>query len=465
MLIREKLELIRYTLVTFSKNFESYSPMTRRLMALGVVTELFQINKQLEDLCLRLDSEISVEDAEIDFDNWLTDNQWINGKGIFDIISYHPQDNKDTIINHMTDYLPMNQEGYSFTTEQVDSFKTGMHQFCDDERMSSRDYYYAIAVSVGSTITILQEVKRKKTNIPSYLFEDYWYSFINDYLENSPVFDIYEHWKEEHDDLDVDMLKDKQMQEMLVLLKSGFLSHAPEPTRREIQNSNIKLNHDAFDRNTTIPEDIDLECARLSKFVEWKEDTILTINYEKLGRYIYMHHKDLTQRELKSIAHFDIIMDLIHEDIASLDSKYKKYLKSYEGDELKIIYDDCLEILNTCNSHFRDGIGDDFFSKILSEVLYGEMKNELKSKLAGASKMTTLCAMLAACKVSAKVFKIDVISDELATSLSSVVEKPNSGSLKRYIDNGAAKPKARIYVNTEEAIKKYIDNKSDNPLG
>lgn len=79
MLIGEKLELIRYTLVTFSKNFGNYSPMTRRLLALGVVTELFQLNKQLEELCLKLDSEISIEDANIDFDDWLTHTDWING--------------------------------------------------------------------------------------------------------------------------------------------------------------------------------------------------------------------------------------------------------------------------------------------------------------------------------------------------------------------------------------------------
>lgn len=460
MLIGDKLELIRYTLVTFSKNFENYSAMTRRLMAIGVVTELFQLNKQLENLCLRLESEISVEDAEIDFDDWLTNNNWINGRGIFDIVSYHPQDNKDTVINHMTDYLPLGKDGYSFTPEQADTFKTCMHQLCDDEKVGARDIIYAINESIEHTIQLLNEVKRKKTNIPPYLFEDYWYSFVSDYVENIPVIDIYEHWKEEHDDPDIDMLKDKQMQEILVLLKSGFLSHAAIPTRREIRNSVITINKDAFDRNTIIPEGVDLECARLSKFVEWKEDTILTINYEKLGRYIYKHHKDLTDKEKRSIAHFDMIMDLIHEDMAKLNSKYKVYLKNFEGDEMQLIFDDCVKILNACNVHLVDGIVDDFFDKILHYVMYGEMKNELKAKLKGASRMTTLCAMLAACKNSGKVFKFTVISDDLATSLSTVVEKPSKESLKRYIDNGSANYKARIYVNTEAAIKEYTNRKN-----
>ena len=434
-------------------------------MAIGVVTELFQLNKQLENLCLRLDSEISVEDAEIDFDDWLTNNGWINGEGIFNIVSYHPQENKDTIINHMTDYLPLGKDGYSFTPEQADTFKTCMHQLCDDEKLNARDIIFAICESVTNTIQLLHEVKRKRTNIPPYLFEDYWYSFIAEYLENSSIPEIYEHWKEEHDDPDLDMLKDKQMQEILVLLKSGFLSHTAVPTRREIQNSVISITKDSFDKNTKIPDDIDMECARLSKFVEWKENTILTLKYEKVGKYIYKHHKELTDRELKSIVHFDIIMDLIHEDIADINTKYKVYLKNFEGDEMQVIYDTCNKILCTCNIHLREGIGDDFFSTILHEVMYGDMKNELKTKLNGASRMTTLCSMLAACKNSSKVFKFDVISEELASSLSTVVEKPSKESLKRYIDNGSANYKARIYVNTEAAIKNYIKNKTDNRFG
>lgn len=162
MLIGEKLELIRYTLVTFSKNFENYSAMTRRLMALGVVTELFQLNKQLEKLCMRLESEISVEDADIDFDNWLTHQEWKNGEGIFSILSYHQQDDKDTIINHMTDCLPVGADGYSFTKEQAESFKTGMHQFCDDERISARDLIYALNENLNKITQCLKEVKRKK---------------------------------------------------------------------------------------------------------------------------------------------------------------------------------------------------------------------------------------------------------------------------------------------------------------
>jgi hypothetical protein len=435
------------------------------MFVLGVITELFQINKQLEDLCQMLESEISIEDAEIDFDDWLENNDWINGKGIFSIESYHQQEDKDTVINHMTDYLPLGVDGYSFTEGQLNSFKTGMHQFCDDDRMAARDIIYAFGQSIGKTMQLLSEVKRKKTNIPSYLYEDYWYSFIDDYLENNPTIAIYEHWKEEHDDPDIDMLRDKQMQEILVLLKSGFLSHAAEPTQREIKNSIIKINKEAFDRNTNIPEGIDMECARLSKFVEWKDDTILLLKYDKLGRYIYKHHKKLTKKEMKSIAHFDLILDLIHEDIANQDSRYKIYLKNFEGDELKVIYDSCIEILNTCKVHLNASIDEDFFDAILQEVLYGDMKNELKSKLRGASRMTTLCAMLAACKNSAKVFKYDVIVEELAQSMSAIVERPSKESLKRYIDNGSANQKARIYIKTEEAIKNYLKKYSDNHSG
>lgn len=465
MLISDRLELIRYTMVTFSKNFDTYSPMSRRLFAFAIITELFQINKQLEELSMKLDSEIGIEDANIDFDDWLEHTDWLNGKGVFNIESYHQQKDANTIINHLTDYLPDGVEGYSFTQEQAESFKASMHVFCDNDRMGAKELMYILGEAIKQTIICLSDVKKKKTNIPSYLFEDYWYSFIADYVENMPSSDIYEHWKDAHDDPDINMLKDKQQQEILVLLKSGFFSHVAEPSKREIANSIVQLDPDAFDRNTTIPDGCDIECARLSKFVEWKGEIILWLNYEKLGRYIYKHHKELTEKEKWAIVHFDLIMDLIHEDMARLDPKYKQYLKNYEGNELQLIFDECKAILETCNNHLSDKVDDDFFSYILNELMYGDMKNELKSKLGGASKMTTLCTILAVCKSTMKVFKNGVIAEELAQSLSTVVERPSKSSLKRYIDNGSANYKSRIYINTDAAIKKYLAKGADNPLG
>ena len=153
-----------------------------------------------------------------------------------------------------------------------------------------------------------------------------------------------------------------------------------------------------------------------------------------------------------------MMMDMIHEDMASMDPKYKIYLKNYEGDEMQHLYDTCVTILMACNVHLAAGVGDDFFGRILSDVMYGDMKTELKSKLGGASRMTTLCAILAACKNSSKVFKIEVISDDLATTLATVVDKPSKDSLKRYIENGSANYRARIYVKTEAAIKNYLSN-------
>lgn len=459
MLVKEKLDLIRYTLVTFSNNFENYSPMTRRLFAIGVVTELLQLNRRLDMLCIQLDSEISVEDAEIDFDDWLEHNDWMNDRGIFNILSYHPQKDGNDIIDNMNKLLPVNYDGYGFTEDDAGKFLTAMHEFCDDESLQARDIIYIIGECIKKTLSSLREVKRKRTNIQGYLFEDYWYSFIDGYLENSPVSDIYEHWKDEHDDLDMEMLRDKQMQEILVLLKSGFLSHVAQPTRREIDRSKISINKDSFDRSTTIPDGIDMECARLSKFMEWKEEYIFAFNYEKLGRYLYKHHKELTDKEKKSIAHFDQIMDLIHEDMARLDARYKVYLKNYEGDELQSIYEECARILYACREHLLENISDEFFEVVMHDVMFGDMKTELKAKLRGASRMTTLCAMLAACKNSGKVFREGVTSDDLARSLSTAVEKPSRDSLKRYIDNGSANYKARIFIFTEEAIKDYLAQK------
>ena len=44
----------------------------------------------------------------------------------------------------------------------------------------------------------------------------------------------------------------------------------------------------------------------------------------------------MTDKEKKSIAYFDIFLNLLHQDIAALEPKFKIYLKNNEGDELEL---------------------------------------------------------------------------------------------------------------------------------
>lgn len=465
MQIGGKLELIRYTLVTLSKSFDDFSPITRRLVGIGVLTELAMVNKRLEALSGRMDTEICVEDGEIDFQTWLVDTGWMDVEKMFDIQSFEVQENKNAVLDLVAGYLPVDVNGHSFTKEQETAFRSAMHQFCDNEKLGRKDIIYAIQKGLKEVAQSVERVKMKMSNIPSYQYEDYWYKFLEENTDKNRAKDIYEHWKDEYDDLDKDMLKDKQMQEILVLLKSGFFSQVPQPTDREVGKSRIRITRESFDRSTTIPKNIEIDCARMSRFVEWKEETILVMDCIKLGKYVYKHFRTLTPKQVKSIVHFYTIVELIHEDIANLDARYKKYLRNYEGDEQKSVYQECVKMLNTCLPHVTVGIGEDFFERMLTAVTNSDMKAEVKAKLRGASRPTTLCAMLGACKNSGKVFKPDVIADDLAGSLSTLIDKPNRSSLKRYIDNGTGNPRSKIHTTTEDAIKEYLRPKTDNHSG
>ena len=66
--------------------------------------------------------------------------------------------------------------------------------------------------------------------------------------------------------------------------------------------------------------------------------------------------KNETVERLIAAHGYGIVMDMIHEDMASMDPKYKIYLKNYEGDEMQHLYDTCVTILMACNVHLAAGV-------------------------------------------------------------------------------------------------------------
>ena len=83
-----------------------------------------------------------------------------------------------------------------------------------------------------------------------------------------------------------------------------------------------------------LPEKIEIDCARMSTFVEMKED-ILCIDYAKLGKYLYRHCRELSEEQEDQLIRFDYMMNFVHEDMANCNTKLKVYLKGYEDDKNK----------------------------------------------------------------------------------------------------------------------------------
>ena len=83
-----------------------------------------------------------------------------------------------------------------------------------------------------------------------------------------------------------------------------------------------------------LPEELPNCCARLKRFVTMDGDT-LRINYDCYGEYLHQFFYRLTAPERQALIEFDLMLDLIHQDLASLNEvNLPEPLASSEGRSL-----------------------------------------------------------------------------------------------------------------------------------
>lgn len=460
MLLYQRIEFILIHLDFVDSHFDELLPVTRRMYATGIANELHQLVSQLTVIDEQMETTLGFEDAYLDVSLWKKeDNQFFNLRKE----NYYREDfKKDVEINNLIDVFPLNKEDYSFTSTNAEIFKTGLRYLCSDANISSRDYVYAISEGLKNICSLLSSISRKKSNIQDYQYEEFWYKFMyrDDDLIPEEVINDYDIWKEEYDCQDLQVLKDKRTQEILKLLQSGVFSYDVKPVKREIDNCIIEIQEDALEEGIEIPEKINKECARFSKYVTFKED-ILCLDYTKLGKYVYKHYGEINDRQGDSLIYFEYMLNSIQEDMAECNPKLKKYLKSYDDNLLEETLNSALGIIDSCTKLLAKGVQKDFLTTYLREAFYDNNMGEVQALLKGQSKYTILCQMLGMLKTTQKVFRLDVTSADIADALEDVIKKPKKDSLKRYIDKGACDHISKVAKWTVQYVADILGSKSE----
>lgn len=460
MLLYQKIEFLLLHLEFVDSHFDELSPISRRMYATGLANELYQLVTQLADIDEMLDTSLDFEDAYLDISPY--EGKRFAYSKLLNESLYRDTPSNDADINKLIDVFPLDEEDYSFTSENAERFKTGLRYLCSEANLSPRDIVYALDKYIKKVFTLLFSINRKKKNIKDFQYKDFWYGFLyrDDDLFAERAINDYDSWKEEHDYQDFQVLKDKRDQEILRMLASGVFSYDVKPVNRDIANSIINISEDALEQGMEVPEDIKTECARFSKYVSFKED-ILCLDYTKLGKYIYKHYRSLKDEQGDALIYFDYILLRIHDDMAECKSKLKKFLRFYEDDEKETILNDALKVIESCNNLLKEDVAQDFLTSYLREAYNGENKLVVQAKLKGQSKYTLLCNMLGMLKSTRKVFVFDTTSADLAKALSSVVEKPKEDSLKRYIDEGSSDYKSQLSRWTTQFVMEQLGSKQD----
>lgn len=434
-----------------------------RLFAISIISAFNHINIHLAELYEDLDVSLRLEGLSIDFERYLNPNYWTKnflfadkyaiyeaaGGNLADV-SYKKE------INYITDYLPpVVEDGEGFKQAQVDSFKTAMHQFCDEEKLAYRDISHGLHFGLYMMLELLEQIRNKVQKPAKHQYIKLWDDLYEDnkFTDAKKNFNL---WKDDQGEMNINILKARQKQEIFNLLTSGFFRFHSSPTGSEVKRCQLKINEDDLPVGTEIPANLHVECAKMEKFIEWKGKHILSLNYEKLGNYIYHYYKKLEPGNLYDIVYFDQTLDLIHEEMSKLNGGFKQFLKDYESNLVNDIYNDCSAILNSCRIHLKPALKDSFLKDFLSKILYDKtIMQEVRSKLVGKPRNKYICFIVYTL-YDFYVFKADSVKNDLINTLSKAFgRRPSSTSISRYFKEFQKKKDGALYEWTRNHIDEF----------
>jgi hypothetical protein len=288
----------------------------------------------------------------------------------------------------------------------------------------------------------------------------------NDILDDNKYIEVGQHyveWKDENEDYRLIELKSQQLFTIFLLLDSGFFRFYTSVTGSEVRNRKLIIDDDVLPIGTKIPDSLPTECAKIEKFIEWKDEYIISINYEKLGKYIYKNYNKLSIDDIENVVSFDKTMDAIHEDMARLKPALSRYLKNYEENMVSELVNSCVTILATCNKHLAEGINESFLRTYIEKLLYdNEMKDEARTKLSNSSKKTFICQIVAVLR-NMRIFKVGVDNKDLAHSLHEKINDVLESTLEKNIQRAYNANKGSLYDWTLKNID-AIKQQSSNPF-
>jgi len=178
---------------------------------------------------------------------------------------------------------------------------------------TTMDLYHAIENGMVEMTKMLKKVHLKIEEAPLTLFGNffrYWKSL----CDIKSVQAEHERWKRDVGCLTYELLKDRQTFIVAQFLIKKILRFTQEPSQREIDQEDLDKVKIHLPYSYALPEDFPICCARFRRFIAWDGD-ILKINYDLYGNYLFQYYYDLSDEERQSIFEFDMMLQLIHQEM------------------------------------------------------------------------------------------------------------------------------------------------------
>ena len=178
------------------------------------------------------------------------------------------------------------------------------------------ELYEAIEQKVAGMVEMLKEVKQRIKAAPPSLYGNF-FRYQKSLCDRRSVEARYARWKRDIGVPNIELLKDKEAQEVVDFLKKKVFQHITEPSMREVGLVDLNSLSEHMPEGNTFPDEFPHCYTRFLRYAK-VEDGIYHINYNAYGQYLFDFYYLLTPDERQAFIELDIMLDLIHQDMALL---------------------------------------------------------------------------------------------------------------------------------------------------
>jgi hypothetical protein len=139
----------------------------------------------------------------------------------------------------------------------------------------------------------------------------------------------YEIWRKRHPHPTMKQLEHQQIQQTANMLIAGILEYDEDPAGDDVAEVKLELVRRGLKHGQQLPDNFDVECAKLRRYSYWKGEHLFMIDYQQIYTYLFSHcFEKFTKEQRIALYEYDVQLKMIHEDMARLKPELGKYLYS-----------------------------------------------------------------------------------------------------------------------------------------
>ena len=265
-------------------------------------------------------------------------------------------------------------------------------------------------------------------------------------------------WRARHQNPTMKPLEHQQIQVTADMLIKGILTYDERPAGDDVAEVKLELVRNGLEHGQQLPDDFDVECAKLRRYSYWQGEHLFMIDYQKIYGYLFSHcFEKFTKEQRIALYEYDVQLKMIHEDMVRLKPELGKYLMGANN---------CLQSLENTKLfapyfHIKEMLKSEWFRNLRIDAKYNDkwadafaealMRSEFGQQIADdwKEKANQIKGYVIGCLKEAGVFKAYVSNESIARD-AAIISKTRT--FAKWIGKGA---REQPYI---EWIKNHVND-------